>query len=313
MNPSTLTIDGVEISVTRKDVRRINLRIDKASGVASASIPREAPMDEVTAWLRGQIDWIRGAQASWTARSVARGSVQGSGRAQDTSSRLVRVAGVEVLLVFKRVSHSRLYIDSNDRIVLTVPFGGSAETALAWAGTQGTWLEGAKGRVARRARIAGSEGTVTLWGEEVPLIITYGGTTSGARVTSGMVRVRVPKGSGADEVGSALASLWQSLVKREGSVLLRAHAKSMGVTFSSLRVSPTSSRWGSCQVHTKAIQLSSRVVHYPKAGLEYVVVHELAHLRVPNHSSAFYDVVAKELPTWRTAKSVFRGDGDDID
>ncbi len=59
------------------------------------------------------------------------------------------------------------------------------------------------------------------------------------------------------------------------------------------------SRWGSCTPSRNHISMSVRLIHYPKECLEYVLLHEYAHILVPNHSKAFYDVVRKYMPDYK--------------
>jgi predicted metal-dependent hydrolase len=52
-------------------------------------------------------------------------------------------------------------------------------------------------------------------------------------------------------------------------------------------------RWGSCSPEARAIRISTRVAAFPAWVLDYVVVHELAHLSVPGHGPGFWDLVAR--------------------
>ena len=72
-------------------------------------------------------------------------------------------------------------------------------------------------------------------------------------------------------------------------------------------------RWGSCSVGTGRIRISSRLLGAPRFVLDYVIVHELAHLVVPDHSPAFHALVERYPRTerakgWLLAKDL---DGDD--
>lgn len=60
------------------------------------------------------------------------------------------------------------------------------------------------------------------------------------------------------------------------------------------------SRWGSCTPARSHISMSVRLIHYPKECLDYVLLHEYAHLLVPNHSQAFYRLVEQNMPAWKT-------------
>lgn len=67
------------------------------------------------------------------------------------------------------------------------------------------------------------------------------------------------------------------------------------------------SRWGSCQPQTGKITLNSKLVFYPKEAIEYVVVHEFAHFAHPDHSKAFWTLVAEIMPDYKERKKLLNG------
>lgn len=64
------------------------------------------------------------------------------------------------------------------------------------------------------------------------------------------------------------------------------------------------SRWGSCQPQTGKITLNSKLIFYPKEAIEYVVVHEFAHFAHPDHSRAFWALVAEIMPDYKERKKL---------
>jgi predicted metal-dependent hydrolase len=68
-----------------------------------------------------------------------------------------------------------------------------------------------------------------------------------------------------------------------------------------LALSSARTRWGSCSEKT-GIRLNWRLIHLPLALIDYVVAHELAHLREMNHSPRFWAEVATLFPDWRNAR-----------
>jgi predicted metal-dependent hydrolase len=91
----------------------------------------------------------------------------------------------------------------------------------------------------------------------------------------------------------------QAWLMREAKVLfesrLNFYAPQMGVQWRRLSLSNAGSRWGSARVDG-AIRLNWRLIHLKPDAIDYVVVHELAHLHEMNHSPAFWKVVASILP-----------------
>lgn len=66
------------------------------------------------------------------------------------------------------------------------------------------------------------------------------------------------------------------------------------------------SRWGSCTPARGHISISKRLIHYPVQCLDYVLLHEYAHLLVPNHSRKFYAVIEKYMPDYRESIRLLR-------
>ena len=119
--------------------------------------------------------------------------------------------------------------------------------------------------------------------------------TVSARIVDGVIRVRIPAWmSEADErkfVDSVVTRIEQE--RRSHAIDLEARSRHLADQFGlpepeSIRWSKTQrQRWGSCSIHTGHIRISDRLVDVPPWVLDHVIVHELAHLEVPDHSRAF--------------------------
>jgi len=62
-----------------------------------------------------------------------------------------------------------------------------------------------------------------------------------------------------------------------------------------------SSKWGVCYTRKNKINISSYLIHYDLDCLEYIVIHELAHFIVPNHSKRFYELINANMPLYKIA------------
>ena len=65
-----------------------------------------------------------------------------------------------------------------------------------------------------------------------------------------------------------------------------------------LNIRSMKTRWGSCSPKGR-ITLNTKLAHVPKRYIDYVVIHELCHLKVPNHGEGFYNLLTSVMPDWR--------------
>ncbi len=89
-------------------------------------------------------------------------------------------------------------------------------------------------------------------------------------------------------------------------ILAKWQAK-VGKSASHISIKSMSSRWGSCNVRTAKIALSTHLVSYPKACTDYVLVHELCHLIHANHSREFWASVETAMPDYQTWHRMLKG------
>ncbi len=123
--------------------------------------------------------------------------------------------------------------------------------------------------------------------------------TAQARLIDGVLEVRVPAGLPRSEEDRLVRGFVTRFERQRTAepidVAERAQqlAKKFGLpTARSVRwVGNQRARWGSCSIHSGNIRVSNRLAKFPEWVLDYVLVHELAHLAVPDHSKEFWALV----------------------
>lgn len=86
------------------------------------------------------------------------------------------------------------------------------------------------------------------------------------------------------------------------ALIAKWHPK-LGVTVSGYFLQRMKTKWGSCNHKAGHIRLNTKLVKKPKDLLEYVIVHEMAHLLEPTHSDRFVAILDEHYPTWREARA----------
>ena len=79
---------------------------------------------------------------------------------------------------------------------------------------------------------------------------------------------------------------------------LNRYSKLMGVKFKEVKITQTKTTWGTCNT-SKKLTFNLRLAMAPKSVIDYVVVHELAHLKHMNHDRSFWNTVGKVLPDYK--------------
>ncbi len=88
--------------------------------------------------------------------------------------------------------------------------------------------------------------------------------------------------------------------------LIDHYAPLMGVEPATIYYRANISRWGCCYTDRRAICLSLYLLLLPAWCIEHIVVHELAHLLVPNHGADFYALMDRFFPRWKEARTETR-------
>ena len=95
------------------------------------------------------------------------------------------------------------------------------------------------------------------------------------------------------------------------SALAEREAERLGVAYRRIRIGGQRTLWGSCSARG-TLSFNWRLVLAPPEVVDYVVVHELCHLLVPNHSQSFWSLVDRHRPGWREQRAWLREYGPEL-
>jgi predicted metal-dependent hydrolase len=120
--------------------------------------------------------------------------------------------------------------------------------------------------------------------------------------------VSLPPDAGEQQLKDRVQGWLQVEAQRLFAERLPIYAEKLGVTYRSFALSSATTQWGSCTVDGK-IRLNWRLVHFALPMIDYVVAHELSHLREMNHSSRFWATVQSIFPGFEAARKALRDSG----
>lgn len=110
------------------------------------------------------------------------------------------------------------------------------------------------------------------------------------------------------QVARKVARFFRQQARLKLNQAVDRHARSLAVRPRAIRITDTTSRWGSCST-TRTLSFSWRIVMAPPEVLDYLAAHEVAHLREMNHSADFWRLVEQICPKMEHHKSWLRQHG----
>jgi predicted metal-dependent hydrolase len=212
-----------------------------------------------------------------------------------------------VLVRSERARTYRLTLRRDGTAQVTIPRHGTEREARAFAEQHRDWLTRARARQARRPQATEywSPGTAVLWRGEMTEI----------RVAAAEERPRVCLAADVFPVASLEGDLRAPLeaqFARRARIELPARTWELAAETDSdvkqVTVRNQRSRWGSCSVGG-TISLNWRLIQTPESVRDYIIYHELMHLREMNHSDRFWRRVAEVCPWWREAEQWLKRKG----
>jgi predicted metal-dependent hydrolase len=161
--------------------------------------------------------------------------------------------------------------------------------------------------------------TIPFLGEDV--IVVLDSRCTGAVLNSGAVasqgqlagvprltlHVGLPDSAAPEQIRDAVQSWLQRQARRVFEERCQFFAARLNVRYTRLSLSSAQTRWGSANADG-SIRLNWRLIHFAMSTIDYVVTHELAHLREMNHSPRFWDVVRSVLPDYESARGNLKDD-----
>ena len=116
-----------------------------------------------------------------------------------------------------------------------------------------------------------------------------------------VLRVRPKADVGTRE--AAMSEWYRQQIKAAAAPLIKAWASRLKVTVRGVYVQKMKTKWGSCNPTARTIRLNTELAKKPRECLDYIVLHELVHLRERCHGDRFTALMDAHMPKWRLLRA----------
>ena len=221
---------------------------------------------------------------------------------------VLELGDVFVEVTRKDVKHVHLAVHPPDgRVTLVAPTGTRLDVARAYAVTKLPWIRDQRAKLRAQAREAPrryvTRESHLLWGRRYLLVVAERDGKAGVTLDHRRISLQVRPGSTL-EVRQAVLHRWHlALLHDAVRPLVTQWERQLGVRVSRYFLQRMKTRWGGCNHAARTIRLNTELVKKPKDLLEYVIVHEMAHLIEPTHGPRFLALLDEHYPAWREARA----------
>ena len=220
----------------------------------------------------------------------------------------IELGDVVVALTRKDVKHVHLTVHPpTGRVTLVAPPGTRTEVARAYAITKLGWIRKQRTQLAAQAREEQRQfverESHQVWGRRYLMSIAEEDDKPGVKLGHRRLHLRVRPGSSAQKRAEVMHEWHKTLLHAAVPGLISKWEGKLGVRVSGYFLQRMKTKWGSCNPGKGHIRLNTELVKKPKDLLEYVVVHEMAHLLEPSHNERFLAILDRHWPQWRESRA----------
>lgn len=220
----------------------------------------------------------------------------------------IQIGGISILVTRKAVKNVHLSVHPpSGRVTLTAPTATRLDVARAYAISRLGWIRAQQHKLTTQARETPRQFITReshyLWGRRHLLTVVHREARPSVSVDHKRITLTVRPGSDAAKRAEVIHSWHKSLLHELVPSLIGKWEPKLKVKVAGYFLQRMKTKWGSCNHRQGHIRLNTELVRKPKDLLEYVIVHEMVHLREPTHSEKFLAILGQHYPTWQEARA----------
>ena len=220
----------------------------------------------------------------------------------------IQLGEISILVTRKAIKNVHLSVHPPEgRVTLVAPSGTRLEVARAYAISKLSWIREQKKKLENQARESPRQfierESHYLWGRRHLMTIVHRDAKPSVALDHKRIILNVRPGSDAEKRATVIHEWHKSLLHVVAPLLVKKWERKLKVKVTGYFLQRMKTKWGSCNHKAGHIRLNTELVKKPTDLLEYVIVHEMAHLLEPKHSDRFIAILEKHFPTWREARA----------
>lgn len=223
-------------------------------------------------------------------------------------SEIIHLGDISIAMTRRDIKNVHLTVHPPaGRVTLAAPTNTRLEVARAYAISKLTWIRDQQRKLECQAREAPRQFVEReshhVWGRRYLMTVEYQDVKPSVVLGNKRITLIVRPGSSSDKRAEVMHE-WHKLLLHEAvPPLIQKWEKKLNVRVLGYFLQRMKTKWGSCNHVVGNIRLNTELVKKPKDLLEYVILHEMAHLIEPTHSDRFIAILEKHCPSWREARA----------
>jgi predicted metal-dependent hydrolase len=219
----------------------------------------------------------------------------------------LRLGDLDIELVFKDIKNVHLSVHPPaGRVRIAAPAHMKLDTVRVFAISKLDWIKQQRAKLRHQDRETPREyldrESHFVWGKRYLLKVIEQDAAPHVELTPRLLRLHVRPGTDRNRKHEILESWYRQQLHAAIAPLLAHWEPRIGVKVGRYFVQHMKTKWGSCNAARANIRLNTELAKKPVDCLEYIVVHELVHLKEPSHNAHFVALMDRHMPNWRARK-----------
>jgi len=220
------------------------------------------------------------------------------------STQKINIGGVTVDVEFKDIKNVHLSVyPPTGRVRIAAPARMNLDTIRLYAIAKLGWIKKQQKKLQGQQRETPREyldrESHYVWGRRYLLKVIEADAIPTVEIKHSQLVLTIRAGADTEKKADVVATWYRNQLRLAMSPLIAKWESLMGVKADRIFVQRMKTKWGSCNPHSRSIRLNSELAKKSPECLEYVIVHELAHLLEPTHNNRFVSLMDGFMPQWR--------------